>query len=177
MVNERFAQRLWISFGIIVASIALAAGALYFFSGDLSANANAIVNARAALDEQAVAVANLASLKQQATQAAQYQAAISQLVPGQYGLVTFTQWFADQGKKYSVSANAAFQGAAVPAQGAAPGTAAFSFTAAGSLDGLTSFLDFIGAKSSEFLVSFNSFNVTGDGTNYSVTGQGTVFSQ
>ena len=74
METKQFAKKLWISFGIIVVSIAIAGGALYFFSGDLSANADAIVAARAALNQQTTAVENLASLKQQAVTAAQYQA-------------------------------------------------------------------------------------------------------
>ncbi len=176
-MNERFAKRLWIGFGIIVASIAITWGALYFFIGDLSANADAIVSARAALNRQNAAVANLASLKGQAAQAAQYEAAISQLVPSQYGLVAFAQWFTAQGKNYGVNATAEFQGSVTPSQGSTPGSAIFSFSASGSLSNLAAFFDFVSAKSSGFLVAFNTFDVTGDGTNYSIQGQGTVFSQ
>ncbi|GEM_PF-2271251 len=177
MVNEQFSKKLWISFGIVVASFAIAGGALYFFAGDLSANADAIVIARAALYQQNSAVANLASLKQQAVQAVRYQSAMDQLVPNQYNLVTFTQWFTDQGRQFNVDANAEFQGSAMPSQGSAPGSDAFSYTATGSVSNIASFLDFVSAKSSGFLVLFNSFNITGGGTSYSAQGQGTVFSQ
>ena len=160
MTNEHFARRLWIGFGIIIASIIIAGGALYFFSGDLSANAAAIVSARGALNEQDAAVANLAGLKQQAAQAAQYQAAMDQLVPDQYGLVTFTQWFAAQGTQYNVSASAEFQGEPISSDGTTPGSAPFTFTVSGSIANLTSFLDAIGAKSSGFLVLITSYNIT-----------------
>jgi hypothetical protein len=177
MVNEHFARRLWIGFGIIIMSIVIAGGALYFFAGDLSANAAAIVSAHAAVNAQNAAVANLASLKQQATQAAQYQAAMNQLVPDQYGLVTFTQWFVAQGKQYNVDASANFQGAAIPSGGETSGTAPFTFSATGSLADLTSFLDAIGEKSSSFLIAFGSLDVTTAAGGYTITGNGTIFSR
>jgi hypothetical protein len=177
MGNEHFARSLWIGFGIIVASIIIAGGALYFFAGDLSANASAIVSAREALDEQNTAVANLASLKQQKTRAAQYQAAMDQLVPDQYGLVTFTQWFVTQGTQHNVEASANFQGSANPSGGDTPGTAPFTFIATGSLADLTAFLDAVGEKSSNFLISFESLNVTTGNSEYTITGNGIIFSR
>jgi hypothetical protein len=177
METKQFAKKLWISFGIIVVSIAIAGGALYFFSGDLSANADAIVAARAALNQQTTAVENLASLKQQAVTAAQYQAAINQLVPNPYGLVAFPQWFGQQGLRSAVTANASLQGEPTPSAGTTPGYSSFSFTVTGSLAGISSFMDFVSTKSSGYLVAFNSFNITTQGSSYSATGLGTVFSQ
>lgn len=177
MAHDHFGRQLWISFGIIAVSIILAGGGLYFFGSDLSANADSIMLARTTLNDQDAAVTNLADLKRQGVQAAPYQAAIDQLVPGQYGLVPFSQWFAQEGTVYSVSANASFQGAAVPSAGAVPGTVAFSFTVTGSLSDVVSFFEFISTKSSGFLVAFNSFNVTNDGTGYTASGNGVVFSQ
>lgn len=177
MGNERFTRHLWISFGIVAASIIIAGGALYFFANNLSASADAIVSARTAVNGQDAAVANLADLKQQAVQAAPYQTAIDELIPDQYGLVPFTQWFAQQGGPYNVAASAAFQGGVTPSSGSTPGNIAFSFTASGSLGNIISFLEFVSTQSSGFLVAFNAFNVTSNGTDYTITGGGTVFSQ
>jgi hypothetical protein len=177
MVNERFIKRLWISFGVVIVGIVIASAALYFFAGNLSATADTIVSARTALTDQNAAVANLASLKQQAAQAAQYEPAISHLVPNQYGLVPFSQWFTQQGTAHNVTADAMLQGTVTPSVGSTPGSAAFSFTATGSLSDIASFLDFVSAKTSEFLVTLSSFNVTTNGTNYSIAGNGMVFSQ
>ena len=176
MINEHFGRKLWISFGIVMASIAITAGAFYFFAGDLSAKATAVVAARTSLEQQSSAVANLANLKHQAPIAAQYLAAMDQLLPDQYGLVTFGQWFSDTGKQYGVSANATInQDAVIPSSGSSPGVATLSFSATGSLDNITAFLHFVSAKSSVFLVVFDSFNITGDGTSYTAVGQGTIF--
>jgi Tfp pilus assembly protein PilO len=177
MVSEHFERKLWIGFGIIVASIIIAGGASYYFAGDLSANAAAIVSARGALDEQNASIANLAGLKQQAAQAAQYQTAMNHLLPDQYGLVIFTQWFAGQGTQHSVSASANFQGVAIPSNVTLAGAAPFTFSATGSLANLASFMDAISARSSDFLIAVNSFNVTTVDGGYSITGDGVVFSR
>ncbi len=175
MVKDRFAKQLWIGFVIIAVSFFIAAAALYFFAGDLSANADAIVSARATVQNQTAAVANLANLEQQAPQAARYQAAMNQLLPDQYGIVPFAQWFGGVGKQYGVTANASFQGAMVQAQGTTPGTASFSFNAQGSPSNIVSFLNAVGAKSSGFLLTINSFDITVNGATANATGQGTLF--
>ena len=177
MGKDRFTKQLWISAGVIVAGIVLAAGVLGFLSGDISAQASAIANDRAVIQENANAVATLVQLDADAPQAARYQAAIDQLLPNQYGLVTFTQWFSQLGEKYGVTTDAAFQGSVVPPAGTVAGTAQFSFGAEGSPDNLTAFLDGMNAKSSGFLVSLTSFDVASDGMNEKMTGQGVVFFQ
>ena len=177
MEKERFTRQLWISLGIIVGSIALAAGLLAFFSGDISAKADAIVADRVPIQTKTNAVANLAQLEAAAPQAAQYQTEIDQVLPNQYTLATFTQWFAQLGAKNGVTTDAAFQGSAVPPAGIAPGTAQFSFDAEGPSANLIAFLNEMNAPSSGFLISIASFDVTTDGTNDKMTGQGTVFFQ
>lgn len=177
MVKDRFIRQWWISAGIIVASIAIAAGILYFFSEKLSAEANAIVTDREMLQEKTDAVAELAQLEADAPPAARYQAAIDQLLPNQYGLVTFTQWLGQLGTKYNVTANAAFQGSVVPSSGTTAGAAQFSFSAEGSPSDVAAFLDDMNARSSGFIISLASFDVVNNGANETVTGQGTVFSR
>jgi Tfp pilus assembly protein PilO len=174
MEKERFARQLWISFGIIVGSIAIAAGMLAFFSGNIFAQADAIVSDRATVRSKTDALANLAQLESEAPQAAQYQSAIDQLLPDQYGLVTFTQWIAQLGTKYDVTTSAAFQGSIVPSAGNTPGTAQFSFSIEGSPENIAAFLDGMNTKSTGFLVTLTSFDMTGSGSNENMTGQGTL---
>lgn len=175
MVKQHFRKQFWISFGIIVASIAVAAGVLYYLSGDLSSQAATIALDRGEVQEKTDAVANLVSLESAAPQAAAYQAAMDQVLPDQYGLVTFTQWLSALGAKYGVTTDAVFQGSVVPPAGTTPGTAQFSFSAQGAPTDLTGFLDGMNERASGFLVSLSSFDVTNDGTNESMTGQGTLF--
>ena len=172
-----FTRGLWISFGGIAISIVVAVGAIYYLAGDLSAQADAIARVRAQVQDETVAVGNLASLKAQAPQAEQYQTAIDGLIPGQYGLVTFSQWFQDMGKQYGVTAAASFQGAVTPAQGTVPGTVVFSFNASGPPSNVETFLDAVSRRATGFLLSIDSFNVSMNGTDYQVAGRGTLFSQ
>ena len=175
MIKDRFTKQLYISLGIILASIAIAAGALYFFSGMLSSQADVIASDRVTVQSKTSAVADLARLEADASQATRYQAAIDQLLPDQYGLVTFTQWLAQLGAKYGVSTNAVFQGSIVPSSETTAGTAQFSFSAAGSPENIVAFLDGMNVKSSRFLISLTSFDVANDETNEKVTGQGILF--
>lgn len=177
MVKDRFIKKLWISFGVIVASIIIAVGVMYYFSGSLSKQAEAIVADRTAVQEQTSAVADLANLELGAAQAAQYQAAMTQLLPSQYELVGFAQWFAHEGAAYNVTANASLQGAPIQPQGGTPGTASFTFSVDGPLSAVTAFMNFATTKSSGFLLSFNSFTISTDAAGYNVTGQGTLFFQ
>jgi hypothetical protein len=177
MVKDRFTRQLLISGGIIVASIIIAGGALFFFSSSISAQALVIANDRMTIQQDTNTVANLAQLGADASQAMQYQAAIDQLLPSQYGLVTFTQWLTQLGEKYNVTADAAFQGSITPPTGVTPGSAQFSFSAEGTPGDIASFLDDMDAKSAEFLLSLSSFDVSADGTNEKVTGQGVLFFQ
>ncbi len=175
MTNNRFTRQLWMSFGIIVVCIALAAGAIYYFVNDLSAQADAIVGDRATIQEQTDSVTDLANLEHAVPQAAQYQSAMNQLLPDQYGIVTFEQWFSQLGGKYNVTANAVFQSSIVLPQGTTAGTAGFSFDVEGSPSNIAIFLDAISSKSSGFLLTLSSLDFSSDGTNAKVTGQGTIF--
>jgi len=175
MVKDRFVRQMWIGLGIIVASIALAAGAIFYYANDLSAQADGIVNDRTAMQRQTDSVTDLANLEHSVPQAAQYQVAMDRLLPDQYGLVTFGQWVSQLGQKHNVNANAQFQGAVTAPTGITLGNAGFSFDAEGSPADLASFLDEMTLKSSGFLLTLGSFDFTSNGTDSKVTGQGTVF--
>ncbi len=177
MVKDRFTKQLWISLGVILVSIGGATGVLVFLTGEMSAQANIIATDRRVIQEKTDAVATLAQLEAAVPQAAQYQAAINQLVPDQYTLVTFPQWLSALGARYSVTTNAVLQGSATQAVSTMAGTAQFSFSAEGLPNNLAAFLDSMNAKSSGFLLTLGSFSVTSDGVDQKITGQGTLFSR
>ena len=177
MVKDRFAKQLWISGGVILGSIAIAAGVLVYLAGEISAEASLNTNDRQASQAKTDAVSTLAELEAAVPLAAQYQEEIAQIIPDQYGLVTFPQWLATLGARYNVTANAVLQGTANAASGGSAGNAQFSFTAEGSPSNLTAFLDSMNEKSAGFLLTLNSFEVVSDGANQKITGQGILFSR
>jgi Tfp pilus assembly protein PilO len=177
MVKDRFLRQLLINIGIILASIIVAAGIIFFLSGTIATQVSMIQKDRTLVQQNTDAIANLAQLESDAPQAARYQAAINELLPNQYGLLTFAQWLSQLGAQYGVTANAAFQGAVVPRAGTTAGTAQFSFNAEGSPANMATFLDALNVQSTGFLVSLTSFDVTSDGVNEKIVGQGTLFFQ
>jgi hypothetical protein len=177
MATDPFKKNLWISGGIVVGSLLIALGALIFLADNLNSQVAMIAEARSAVQKQTDQVAELASLEQQSARAVQYQSAINQLLPDQYGIFNFPEWFLQVGHQYNVTSDASLQGTVTPSKGSAPGTAMFSFDAQGSMSDITSFLDAAVTKSSGFLFTITSFTLTSDGTEYKITGQGTLFSR
>jgi len=176
-MKESFARQFWISLAIILASAALAALAIYYLGGDLAAQAIATVNSRSEAQGQVATLQNLANLKSQAPKAAQYQAAMNRLLTDQYGLVAFAGWFSKLGTQYGITANATLQGNGTPGSGSTPGTESVTFDVEGPPDIVTQFLDIVSTKAAGFLFTINTYDVELDGSNYRVTGQGTVFSR
>ncbi|HEY5220983.1 MAG TPA: hypothetical protein VIJ29_02440 [Candidatus Paceibacterota bacterium] len=177
MVKDRFAKQLWISGGVILGSIAIAVGVLVFLAGEISAQASMITTDRQTIQEKTDAVSTLAQLEAAVPQAAQYQEAITQIIPDQFSLVTFPQWLSTLGARYNVTTDAVLQGSASPATAATAGTAQFSFTADGSPSNLTAFLNSMNATAPGFLLTVSSFDVVSDGANQKITGQGILFSR
>lgn len=177
MVKDRFTKQLWISGGIILGSIAIAAGVLVYLAGEISAQTSMITGDRQAIQAKTDAVSTLAQLEAAVPQAAQYEEAIGQIIPDQYGLVTFPQWLSTLGGKFNVTANAVLQGTANSASAGSAGNAQFSFTADGTPSNLAAFLDSMNEKSAGFLLTLNSFDVTNDGANQRISGQGILFSR
>lgn len=175
MVKKRFSTQLWISSGILVGSVVIAAVALQLIAGKMSADVDAITADRAAAESQTNLLGELTALEAGAPSAARYETAMNQLLPDQYGLVTFPQWLSQLGSKYGVTTDAAFQGSVNLPSGSTAGTAQFSFSAQGSPQNLAAFLADMNTTSSGFLIELTSFGVTNTGSSENMTGQGTLF--
>ena len=170
-------KQLWMDFGIIFGCIAVASAALYFLESNLASQTAKIVAEKTAEAQQIAAVGILASLKDDAVQAAPYLTAMNQLLPTHDALIDFPQWMASVGQSNAVSVSVSFQGNAAPATATAPGTDPFSFSATGSAADLAAFLDDVEMKTPGFLVAIDSFDLLDIGPAYRLTGQGRVFSR
>lgn len=176
-MKDKFTKQLWISFGIIFGSIIAAAAGLYVLSGSLDTSVAKIVRTRTLLATQAAAVGSLAELKKDAPVAQQYQNAINQLLPDQYGLIGFNSWISGIASNHSVSATVSFQGNPVIPSAGTPGTAAFSMTVTGPISNVTAFIQDIETQEPAYLLSLSSFDLTDDGTTATFTGQGNLYFQ
>ena len=169
-------RQLWISFSIIVAGVLVAAIAFYFLTGDIAAATARIAADRALIYKQTGALGIVAQLKQEAPRAAAYQAAMDKLLPAQDGLIGFNQWLSGIAAQHQVTASASFQSNTTPPSGATPGQTGFSLSASGGINNLIAFLaDTESSKPPGFLLQVTSFDLTNQGGNYQLTGQGNLF--
>ena len=177
MIQSDFARGLRTSSIIIGGSIVAVSAALYFLSGDISAQVAKIVADKTMISQQTAAVGVLAGLKGDAAQAAPYAAAMGKLLPTQDQLIGFPQWVAGIGQAHSVSANVSFLGTSISATASAPGSDAFSLVANGSSANLVAFLQDLEINAPGFLVAIDSFDFLNNNGQYQLTAQGRVFSQ
>ena len=171
-------KRLWLSAGIIAASIVIAAAVLVFVSFDLSAEAGKIVSARAASQASTAALGRLAGLEHDAAVAATYQAAIHSLLPTQPQLITIPSLVAAAASEDGVTASFAFQGNPQAPPAGSIGTVPFSLTVQGPLSNEVSFLQDIETKATGFIVNFSSLTLENSNASSSqVVGQGVMYFQ
>jgi hypothetical protein len=174
-MNTNFKKKAWISFAIIFVSIIAATGAIYYFSGDLAFQSGTVISDSQTVADQNNALSNFALLKGEASAAESYEAAISQLLPDQYGVITFSTWLASIAKKYGSTISSNMTGAAVAPVGSQPGTIAFSFTLQGPNGSAAAFLKDIEKQEAGFLFEINTFNFTNTNSGEELDAQGTLF--
>ncbi len=174
-MHDSFKVRFWIGTVVIVCSIVAAFVAFSYFSGAISAEADQIVMAKTKAGNDASSLSSLASLEAAAPQAAQYDAAIKQLIPDQSGLLTFSVWMAQVASRFQVNSTVSYQGTPVPPSGNMPGNAGFTLSAQGPEGSMIPFLDYLATQAPGFIVSFTSVDFTNDHTQETVTAQGVTY--
>lgn len=155
---------------VVAASIAI-----YFLTGQIAVITKKIVADRSLIDQQTGSLAVLASLKNDAPEAAKYQAVMEKLLPTQDGLVSFGQWLDGIARADHLSINFAFQNSTVPSTESTAGTVGFTLEADGSLDTIGLFLKDIESRASGFLLQINSVTLVKNDHDYRMNAQGSVF--
>lgn len=174
---SRLKKQLWISVGIIVGVVIVASAALYFLSGDVTAQADKIVSDRAHVALANSAVSVLASLKSDAALAAPYKVQMDEILPTHNELVGFPQALNALGQADNVSVSFAFQGGGTATTPSTPGSDSFSLNVTGTPSNLAAFLKDLESQKSGFIVAIDSFDFSNNGTTYRLTSQGRVFSR
>ena len=165
-MDTHFKRSLIISSSIIVGSVLVAILALFLISQNINSAVSLIVGAKSQIDQRSASIEALATLRQQAVQAAPYQTAMNELLPTQDQLINFNQWAATIAAKYQVVSAVSFQGGA--------GQPGFSISATGGFNNITEFLNDLQHQSVGFLVNISAFDLVNQGQNYQFTGQGTL---
>lgn len=167
----------WLSGGILVGTLAIAAAGLYLMSNDIAAQSAKIASDRESIASQTAILSDFASLKSDAVKAQPYTAAMEQLLPTHDALIGFQGWITGVGTVHNVNISVSFTGSNTAATGGAPGSDDFSLQAAGNLSDILAFIDEIETKSQQYLVNFGSFQLAYQNSNYVFTAQGQVFSR
>jgi hypothetical protein len=176
-MKSGFKKQLWISVSVIVVAIAAAAVGIYILSGDLDANAQSIIRQKNLVAAQSASVGILASLEGQAPKAATYATAMQMLIPSHDALIGFSTWLNGIAQSDGVTASFSFTGSDTPATLTTAGTDTFSLAVQGSLTAIATFLENIEYQAPGFLLSIDTFSLVSEGGNYTLNGQGRVFSQ
>jgi hypothetical protein len=177
-MKDNFKKKAWISLGIIIGSIILASAAFYYFSSNLSVQANKITLVRQAASNNNNALNSLALLKGDESKAEIYTAEMNQLLPDQYGIVNFNSWLVKAGASYGVSVSSAFVGSGNPsvqATASTPGTINFSLSVQGPVGDTTKFIMYLESESTGYLLTLTSFDYTSDVSGEKVNAQGILF--
>jgi hypothetical protein len=179
-MDTQFNRQLWMSFGIILGSIVIASGVLYYLAGGISGMAGKIVADRKLISQQTGAITTLAELKQDAAAAGPYEAAMDELLPTQDGLIGFPGWVQKIGNSDQVAVTTTFNPNSVSQNnvpgGATPSSIGFSLQAQGSAGALAAFLKDIQSQPG-FFVQIVSFDLVGGGSNDMLSAQGNVYTR
>lgn len=170
-----FRHQLWVNSFIIAGSVVAAFVIFSFLAGDIAAKTDKISADRGLIDKQTGMLAVFSGLKEQAPQAAAYQAAMDTLLPTQDELIGFGNWLSQAATANHVSVNFSFGNTIIPASDAAFGRADFSFTATGDGSALVAFLSDAETTDQGFFVTVNSFDMVGANGSYQLNGKGTAF--
>lgn len=176
-MSVAFKQPLWISFGIVFGAATVAGVAIYFLSGDITAQADKIISDKTLVTRQAAVVGILASLKSDAPKAAQYSAAMKKLLPTHDELIGFSPWLNALGQTHNVSVAFSFRGDNAGATASSLGTDGFSLSVTGSSKDILSFLQDIETRAQSFLLSIDSFEFGQSDSGYRLNAQGRLFSR
>jgi hypothetical protein len=176
-MDTSFNKHFIIGLSVILGSILIAGIALFFLSGTVAGSVTAILADKSKISGQSNSVSAIAELKQEAAQAAPYQAAMDTLLPTQDKLIGFNAWISNIATADHVSATASFQGEPSPPLVGSAGQADFSIAATGSAQDITNFLTDVELRSAGFLLQLTSIDLIDQGSNYELTAQGMAFFQ
>lgn len=166
----------------VIASIVAVAGAflvfgaaLYFVSSDLDKNSNRVYLDRTAAATRSAALESLAALKSGLNQSSKYRQAMSKILVTQDQLIDFPRWLGRLAQVNQVSENASFQGSQSAPQGKTPGYIGFGMSASGPWGNLSAFLKDVEYRYPQFLVNFDTVDLTQGNNSYSILVNGRVF--
>jgi len=170
-----FKKQFWLGVGIIAGSVIVFGVAFYVLAGELQQQADAITSGRSAVANQSALINSYSNLKENASNAATYQAAMDKLLATQDNLIGFPSQVDGIARNDGVDTTFAFQGDPVPGSQNAAGHVNFKLTVTGPLSGVLAFMKDLESSAPILLAKINDFDLTQSGSGYTLAADGEVF--
>jgi Tfp pilus assembly protein PilO len=175
-MDHHFRKKVWLGLGILVASIAVLGGMLFWLAGKVKKDSEKAALTRAAIESYSRAVAILAELKSRAAEVDALSRKLNALLPTKDDLIELPKFLEDQGRISGVGVTLSFSGgSATEPQADRPGSIGFSLDARGETERLRSFFRELETNSAKFIVVLDSLDVNLSGGEYRATAQGRAF--
>jgi hypothetical protein len=171
---DDFRKRLLLNSGIIAGSFLAFWIAAHFLMGHIVALSEIIVAQRELAAERSYALDNLSTLKKQAPVAEKIQKSLDGLLPHEDGLLSFPEYMESVARVHALDFSFAFNGQPVAGQ---PGYVVFNAGATGSAKNIEDFLADLEFKSTRFLVTIDTMNMSAQGAAYHIDIAGKVYFQ
>lgn len=175
MEIRNFKKQAWIGVGIVVGSMIVFGVGFFILAGDIQTQVQAVTAGRDTVANQSVLINSYSNLKENAPAAATYQAAMDKLLATQDDLIGFPSQIDGVARNDNVDLTFSFEGDPVSAGSSTVGYVGFKLNAIGSLDGITAFLKDVELSAPISFSKIDSFDLTQDGSNYSLDAEGRVF--
>jgi Tfp pilus assembly protein PilO len=174
-MQDNFRRESWISIAVIVGSLLVYGGLVWWFDRDLEAKAKDVALSRSLINQRAKSIEVLANLKRNSREVESRQEIMAQLIPVREELLNFPRWLEGIARLHGVAMVFSFDPGTTPPQGDRPGHENFRLTANGSYEELERFFRDIEQQSSRFLLSLNSFDLVRTESDYRATVLGRVY--
>ena len=176
-MEKSFKREFILGICLIAGSILAFLGVSSYFSGRLSDLATNIATSRFLLAKRAELLENLADVKRSSSESAAYKQKIDALLPTQEQLLNLSQVLSGLAAAHDVSFSFSFKGAPTLPQPTVPGSIAFAMDSSGDLNSILLFLNDIEPKSTRFILSFDSFDLSKLDQGYHLVAQGKAYFQ
>ena len=173
MQNVR--RTVWLNIGFIALISIVFGVALYFMDREFLFRAGSVYADRSIIQGQAWSVGMLAVLKQAAPEAKRYEERLRLLLPAKDELLDFPRRLDGVSRAHQVSQTFSFRGNAVSPQGNEPGYIGFTIDAVGSYTNVVNFFRELEVKSTRFLVSIDSLDISRSDPQYRARAEGKIF--
>jgi hypothetical protein len=174
-MNLSFKQQVGIYLGIIVGSILVFFGAIFFLKNSIGSAIDTITADENTIANQNAAVTIFANLKMSVADARRYETAMGKLLATQDDLISFPSTVDSLGRKENINATFSFSGDPVSSTVSTPGRLGFTLAATGPVGNVVVFLKDLEVTAPVLLSEITSFDLSQNGSNYTLSAQGNLF--